>query len=198
MNTKKLATIAVLASLSVVLVWLVHFPIFPAVPFLEYDPADVAILICGFAYGPLAGLIATLAAALVQGFTVSAQSGLYGILMHVISTGTLMAVSSLIYNRQKTRKRAAIGIACGAHHIGIGTQIVISLAGFGFAFGVRADLCAEDACGLVAGLRIVVEDAGHADKAFRELLECMVREAVAVPVNFVIAEDEVKEVDLIE
>ena len=114
MNTKKLATVAILASLSVVLVWLVHVPVFPAVSFLEYDPADIAILICGFAYGPVAGLIATLAAALVQGFTVSAQSGVYGILMHVISTGTFMAVSSIIYNKNKTRKRAAIGIACGA------------------------------------------------------------------------------------
>jgi len=44
-------------------------PDFTAVPFLEYDPADIPILIVSFAYGPLAGLIVTITAALAQGFT---------------------------------------------------------------------------------------------------------------------------------
>ncbi|MFQ9412551.1 MAG: hypothetical protein ACLR1T_18100 [Evtepia gabavorous] len=37
------------------LVYVIHFPIFPAASFLEYDPADIPILIGTFAYGPLAG-----------------------------------------------------------------------------------------------------------------------------------------------
>ena len=42
---RKLVTMAMLAALSIVLVYVVHFPIFPAAPFLEYDPADIPILI---------------------------------------------------------------------------------------------------------------------------------------------------------
>ena len=40
-NTRKLTTIAILTALSVCFVALIHFPIFPAVAFLEYDPADI-------------------------------------------------------------------------------------------------------------------------------------------------------------
>ena len=36
-NTKRLATISMLAAISVILVTLIHFPIFPAVSFLAYD-----------------------------------------------------------------------------------------------------------------------------------------------------------------
>ena len=61
---KKLAVMAMLVALSIVLVWLIHFPIFAVVPFLEYDPADIPILIGTFAYGPLAGIALTVVASL--------------------------------------------------------------------------------------------------------------------------------------
>lgn len=55
-KVRKLVTMAMLAALSIVLVYVIHFPIFPAASFLEYDPADIPILIGTFAYGPLAGV----------------------------------------------------------------------------------------------------------------------------------------------
>lgn len=112
-NLRKLSTMAILAAVSVMLVALIHFPIFPAAAFLEYDPADIAILICGFAFGPGAGICVTAVAALVQGLTVSAASGIYGIIMHIISTSALVVTSSVIYKRHKTKKGAAIAILCG-------------------------------------------------------------------------------------
>ena len=113
-HLKKLTTMAILIAVSVVLVSLIHFPIIPAVSFLEYDPADIAILICGFAFGPVAGICVTLVAALVQGLTVSAASGLYGILMHLAAAGAYVLVSSLFYKRERTRKGALRGIIFGA------------------------------------------------------------------------------------
>ena len=112
-NTRKLTTIAILTALSVCFVALIHFPIFPAVAFLEYDPADIPILICGFAFGPVAGLAVTLIASFIQGFTVSAQSGIYGIIMHIIATGAYVLASSLFYKKHKTKKWAAVAIAIG-------------------------------------------------------------------------------------
>ena len=112
-NFKELTAMAILTALSVVLVAIVHFPIFPAVAFLEYDPADIAILICGFAFGPGAGIATTIAAALIQGLTVSAQSGIYGIIMHIIATSALVLMSSMIYRRNRTRRGALISIICG-------------------------------------------------------------------------------------
>ncbi len=112
--TRRLTTMAVMAALSIVLVALIHFPIFPVVSFLEYDPADIPILICGFAFGPVSGRLVTAVAASGQGLTVSAHSGFYGILMHFISTGTYVLVSGLLYRSHKTKKGAALSIVCGA------------------------------------------------------------------------------------
>ena len=112
-NTRKLTTMAILTALSVCFVALIHFPIFPAVTFLEYDPADIPILICGFAFGPAAGFIVTLIAAFIQGFTVSAQSGIYGIIMHIVATGAYVLSSSLFYRKHKTKKMAAVAIGIG-------------------------------------------------------------------------------------
>ena len=51
--------------------------------------------------------------AVVQGLTVSAGSGLYGILMHMIATGVLVLVSGMIYNRKKTKATAVFGLTAG-------------------------------------------------------------------------------------
>ncbi len=101
MNTKKMITIAVLAAIAVVLVMLVHFPIFPPVAFLEYDPADIPLLIGTLAMGVPAGIIMTVIASLVQGFTVSAASGIYGIIMHIISTSVLCTAMGITVKKTK-------------------------------------------------------------------------------------------------
>ena len=102
-----------LVAVSIVLVALIHFPIIPAVPFLEYDPADIPILIGTFAFGPIAGVLITIVTAILQGVTVSASSGIYGIIMHIIATSALVLVSGIIYQRGKTKKRAIIGLILG-------------------------------------------------------------------------------------
>ena len=109
-----------LVAISVILVSLVHFPLFPAAAFLEYDPADIPILIGTFAFGPWAGLLLTIVASAVQALTVSAQSGLYGFLMHIISTSILCITAGTIYQHKHTRSGAAIGLACGTLAMGIG------------------------------------------------------------------------------
>ena len=112
-KTSKLVKMGMLVAISIILVYVIHFPIFPAVPFLEYDPADIPILIGTFAFGPLMGMLLTIATSIIQGITVSANSGLYGILMHIIATSTLVVVVGVIYYRDKTRKMAIMGLLCG-------------------------------------------------------------------------------------
>lgn len=112
-KTVRLAKMGMLVAISIVLVYFIHFPIFPAVAFLEYDPADISILIGTFAFGPLAGILLTVVTSVIQGVTVSAASGLYGIIMHVISTSVLVLASGLIYKYNKTRKGAVIALLCG-------------------------------------------------------------------------------------
>ena len=110
-TVKSIAVIGVLSALSIVLVWAVHFPILAS--FLEYDPADIPILVASLLYGPVVGLTVTVVTAVVQGLTVSAESGIYGIIMHIIATGCLVLVSSTIYKFHKTIKGAILGLAAG-------------------------------------------------------------------------------------
>ncbi len=112
-NTIKLAKMGMLVAISVILVYLVHFPIFPATPFLEYDPADIPIFIGTFAFGPMAGFTLTVVTSVVQGLTVSAAGGWFGILMHILATGSFVLVAGLIYKRSKTRKGAVIALTAG-------------------------------------------------------------------------------------
>ena len=117
-NTKKLAVMAMFTAIGAALITLVHFPLFPAAPFLQYDPADVPILICAFAYGPMAGLAVTVAASFIQAFLLGGD-GVYGFLMHVIATSALTLVASLIYCRKHTRSGAVVGLVCGTLAMGV-------------------------------------------------------------------------------
>ena len=89
-KTMKLAKMGMLVAISILLVN-IHFPI----------------------SGPVAGVCITIVTAILQGLTVSAQSGLYGILMHIVATSTLVLVSSTIYKMKKNRKMAVLGLLCG-------------------------------------------------------------------------------------
>lgn len=112
-RTVRIAKMGMLVAVSIVLVWLIRIP-FPPLPFLEYDPADIPILIGTFAFGPVGGVVLTIVTSLVQGLTVSAGSGPYGIIMHIIATGTFVLVAGLIYKWKKTRKVALIAVICGS------------------------------------------------------------------------------------
>jgi riboflavin transporter FmnP len=113
-KTRKLAVMAMLVAISIVMVYLIHIPLIPAVSFLEYDPADIPILIGAFAYGPVAGILLTVVTSVIQGLTVSAGSGLYGILMHIIATSVLVLVASGIYRTRHTKKGAIVGLVIGS------------------------------------------------------------------------------------
>ena len=114
-NVRKLTALGMLGAISLILVATVHFPIIPAAPFLEYDPADVPILIGTFAFGPVAGFLLTVVVSIIQGMTVSAASGgPIGIIMHIFATGSCVLIAGNIYRRNKTRKAAAIALIVGA------------------------------------------------------------------------------------
>lgn len=107
----RLAKMGMLVAISIVLVYFIHIPMFTA--FYEYDPADIPILMGTFAFGPWAGLLLTIVTSIIQGATVSAGSGVYGIIMHIIATGAFVLAAGLIYKGGKTKKRAIIALVCG-------------------------------------------------------------------------------------
>lgn len=110
----KMVKMGVLCALSIVLLLLIHFPIIPSASFLEYEPADVPLLIGAFMYGPLAGLVMTVVVALIQATTVSAAGGWVGLVMHIIATGTFVLVAGTIYKKLHTQKGAIAALIAGA------------------------------------------------------------------------------------
>ena len=115
---KKMTVMAMLAALSMVLVYAIHVPLIPVVPFLEYDPADIPILIAAMAYGPVSGLVLTVVVSIIQGMFIS-TTGPWGILMHVIATGTLVLVAGGIYRLRHTRAGAVLGLVFGTLAMGL-------------------------------------------------------------------------------
>jgi len=104
---------AMLTALSVVLIAVIRFPIFPNANFLEYDPADIPVLIGAMMLGPIPGIIILFVASLIQAMTVSSGSGIIGFFMHFIASSALVLVSSLIYRKKKTILSLVIGLILG-------------------------------------------------------------------------------------
>lgn len=114
---ERLATLSMFAAISIVLVALIRVPMF--LPFLEYDPADIPILLGGIFFGPAAGLLLTVVVSAIHSLLFSPGSGIIGFVMHVIATGGMAVICSLIYrssiNKPKNNRwRLGIALAAGA------------------------------------------------------------------------------------
>lgn len=111
---KKMVTMALLSALSIILVLVLRVP-FPTAPFLEYDPADIPVLVGTILYGPWSGLLLTVVVSAIQATTVSAASGLYGFLMHVVATGITSVVVGTLYRKRKhSPKNLAFALGVGS------------------------------------------------------------------------------------
>ena len=133
------AIMAMLTAVSIVLVYFIHLPLIPGVTFLEYDPADIPVLIGALMLGPVSGLIILLAVCLIQAVTVSASSGIIGFFMHFIASSVLILIPSIIYRRKKSILSLILGLVLGV--IGM-TLVMIPLnlvfTGIFMGTGVKA------------------------------------------------------------
>ncbi|MBQ6841684.1 MAG: ECF transporter S component [Firmicutes bacterium] len=107
-KTKRLVLMAMLTAISVVLVLLIRLPLFPAAPYLEYDMADVPVLLASFVLGPGAGLAVLVAASAIQAFMLGGN-GLIGFIMHVCASGALVLLAPLIWRAGGRTLPALIG-----------------------------------------------------------------------------------------
>ena len=80
--------------------------------FLTFDAKDAVLVLCGLFFGPWYGLGATLAVTLLEAVTAS-STGVWGLLMNFLSSGTFVLVSSVIYRRFRTLRGAIAALAAG-------------------------------------------------------------------------------------
>ena len=110
----KTAIMAMLTALSVVSVYALRLPLIPAAPFLEYDAADIPVLIGSMLLGPVSGIVTLLAVCAIQALTVSASSGWIGFVMHFIASGVLVLISSTVYKKKPTSGGLILGLVLGS------------------------------------------------------------------------------------
>lgn len=111
-KTKKLTTIAMLCTISYVLVVLSR-ALPPIILFLQYDPKDVIITLGGFIYGPASAALISVIVSLVEFVTVS-DTGFIGLIMNIISTFTFSLTAAIIYKNKRTLNGAVYGLIFGS------------------------------------------------------------------------------------
>ena len=108
----RLCQAALLAAVAVVLVYFIHFPLIPAAPYLEYDMADVPVLLATLLFGPGWGLAILTVVSVIQAFLLGG-SGWVGCVMHIIASGALVLLVGLIYGKSEKFSRLILGMALG-------------------------------------------------------------------------------------
>lgn len=111
-DTRKLATMAMLVALAYIVTVVTRVPLIAAAPYLKYDPKSVVLVIGGFLYGPTAGGAMCLVVSLIEMFTVG-QSGIIGFIMNVLASVAFVCPAAWIYRRFRTLKSAVVGLAVG-------------------------------------------------------------------------------------
>ena len=110
-DVRKMVLMGMLCAISIVLVSALRLP-FPAAPFLEYDPADIPIIIGTFLMGPVCGLIITVIVSILQGIIFSSSSGIIGIIMHIFATGFYVIAIGLV-SKIKIRQSRIAAVVIG-------------------------------------------------------------------------------------
>lgn len=109
-STRRIAVTALFCAVSVICTLFLEFPILPGVTFLKYDPSGIVALIAGFAFGPSTGAIVSILPYLVH---LATESGLYGTVMAILATLTLVLPAAAIYKRNQTPRGMAVGLVVG-------------------------------------------------------------------------------------
>ena len=100
---KRMTAIAVFAALA----YVIHFVHIP-VGFLNLDFKDVVMAIAGMYFGPSAGGVLAILVPLLEYPT--SETGPYGLIMNILSSGSFVIVASLVYKFKKTLSGAIVGL----------------------------------------------------------------------------------------
>ena len=81
------------------------------VSFLTFDFKDAIISVISLLYGPVWGIASAGAVALSETFLMGSDTGLYGMIMNFLSSGTFALTTGLVYKYNRTFKGAIISVA---------------------------------------------------------------------------------------
>lgn len=107
-STKRIALAALFTAASLMLSF-VQIPLFPAAPWLMYDPSGIVCLIAALAFGPKLGAAVAVISWLPRVFLDP-----FGAPMGMASTCALIIPAALVFSRRRTRAGSIIGMVAGA------------------------------------------------------------------------------------
>ena len=113
-NTKlsKMIKISLLGAIAVVLMF-IEFPVLPAFPWLKMDLSELPVLMGAFAFGPVVGIVIEALKIVLHLLLKGTETGFVGELANFIVGVSLVVPASYIYNRNKSKKTAIIGMIVG-------------------------------------------------------------------------------------
>ncbi len=102
---KMLCMAAVFCALAFASTFIFHFKVM----FLTFDIKDAIVTIAGLLFGPIYSFSISLIVALLE-FVSQGETGIWGLIMDILSTATFSTVCALIYKYKKNIKGAVIGL----------------------------------------------------------------------------------------
>ncbi len=112
-KTRQLVNMAVLVTAATILMVIVQIPLFPSAPFLKYDPSDIPLLIGGFWFGPLPGIIMVFMKAFLF-LLIKGAEGPIGAFQNFMASGSFVFFASLYYQKARTRRGAIVALFLGS------------------------------------------------------------------------------------
>ncbi len=109
-DTRQLVTMALMCAIGMLLSF-VEFPLLPGVTWLKYDASAMPAMVCGFAFGPAAGLAVGIVGAVIHGILMADFSG--AIMNILVVTGFILP-AALVYRRSRTFKSGVVGLVLSA------------------------------------------------------------------------------------
>lgn len=112
MNNKKIRAIAVTGMITAA-AYLITFVFRFKVSFLTFDFKDAFIALAALMYGPFYGVGGAAIVALLEFLTVS-ETGVYGLIMNFLASGTFAFVCGIIYKYKRTFSGAILSLVLAA------------------------------------------------------------------------------------
>ena len=112
-NTKKWTMLAMLSAAAYAVMLLSKQIPINILGFLNFDLKDAVICIAGFLFGAVPAALISVLVSVLEMITVSA-TGLWGLLMNVLSTCAFACTAAFIYHKNRTMNGAVVGLISGA------------------------------------------------------------------------------------
>ena len=130
-DTRQLVTMALLCAIAALLSF-VQIPLIPGVTFLTYDPSLMPAMVCGFAFGPAAGIAVGAIAAVIHGLILGEW---VGSLMNIVATVCFIWPAAAIYAKNRTFKRGVVGLVVSVIAATVGSLVANLTIGVAFWYG---------------------------------------------------------------